>query len=139
MKKVIEKGIELIRKSLIALESKDYETAQKQILEAQKIFKKNNEGKYISICLSIIGMIDYLEDKTHYQTSLALLQDSSYMAEIENDNTARLFYEISMGNINYCEKNNDVALLHFQNAKNYGIKEDECKKILNDYFLKLRN
>ncbi len=125
MKKVIEKGIELIRKSLIALESKDYETAQKQILEAQKIFKKNNEGKYISICLSIIGMIDYLEDKTHYQTSLALLQDSSYMAEIENDNTARLFYEISMGNINYCEKNNDVALLHFQNAKNYGIKEDE--------------
>ena len=125
MKKVMEKGIDLIRKSLVALESKDYKTAQKQILEAQKIFKKNNETKYISICLSIIGMIDYLEDKSHYQSALALLQDSAYMAESANDNTAKLFYEISMGNINYCEKNNDVALLHFQNAKNYGIKNDE--------------
>lgn len=125
MKKVMEKGIELIRKSLIALESKDYETAKKNILEAQKIFKKNNSSKYISICLSIIGMIDYLEDKSQYQASLGLLQDSFYLAEIDNDNTAKLFYEISMGNINYCEKNTDVALLHFQNAKNYGIKEDE--------------
>lgn len=125
MKKVMEKGIELIKKSLIALESKDYQTAKKNVLEAQKIFKKNNSSKYISICLSIIGMIDYLEDKSQYQASLGLLQDSFYLAEIENDNTAKLFYEISMGNINYCEKNTEVALLHFQNAKNYGIKEDE--------------
>ncbi len=125
MKKVMEKGIELIKKSLIALESKDYQTAKKNVLEAQKIFKKNNSSKYISICLSIIGMIDYLEDKSQYQASLGLLQDSFYLAEIDNDNTAKLFYEISMGNINYCEKNTDVALLHFQNAKNYGIKEDE--------------
>lgn len=125
MKKVMEKGIELIKKSLIALESKDYQTAKKNVLEAQKIFKKNNSSKYISICLSIIGMIDYLEDKSQYQASLGLLQDSFYLAEIDNDNTAKLFYEISMGNINYCEKNTEVALLHFQNAKNYGIKEDE--------------
>lgn len=125
MEQVMKKGSELIRQSLISLEGKDYATARQQILEAQEIFKNNKSAKYISICLSIIAMLDYLEDKSHYSSALALLQDSSYMAELENDTTARIFYEISMGNINYCEKNTDVALLHFQNAKNYGMKEDE--------------
>lgn len=125
MEQVMKKGSELIRQSLISLEGKDYATAKQQILEAQEIFKHNKSAKYISICLSIIAMLDYLEDKSRYSSALALLQDSSYMAELENDTTARIFYEISMGNINYCEKNTDVALLHFQNAKNYGMKEDE--------------
>lgn len=125
MEKVIEKGSELIKKSLISLENKDYATGRQQILEAQEIFKNNKSGKYISICLSVIGMIDYLQDNRNYKSALALLRDSSYMAEIEGDITAKLFYEISMGNINYSEKNIDVALLHFQNAKNYGMKEDE--------------
>ena len=125
MEKVIDKGQELIKQSLFSLENKDYATAKQQILEAQEIFKNENSNKYMSICLSIIAMIDYLEDKSRLQSALALLQDSSYMAELEGSASAKLFYEISMGNINYCENNTDVALLHFQNAKNYGIKEDE--------------
>lgn len=125
MEKVRERGSELIKQSLASLESKDYPTAKQQILEAQKIFTKNKAGKYISICLSVLAMIDYLEDNSRYKSSLALLRDSYYMAEIEADITAKLFYEISAGNINYREHNNDVALLHFQNAKNYGLKYDE--------------
>lgn len=125
MKKVMTEGCELIQKSLIALENKDYATAKQQILEAQEIFKKQKAGKYMSICLSLIGMLDYLEDKSNYKSALGLLQDSCYMAELDGDITSKIFYEISMGNINYCENNTDVALLHFQNAKNYGIKKDE--------------
>lgn len=125
MKKVMTEGCELIQKSLIALENKDYATAKQQILEAQEIFKKQKAGKYMSICLSLIGMLDYLEDKNNYKSALGLLQDSCYMAELDGDITSKIFYEISMGNINYCENNTDVALLHFQNAKNYGIKKDE--------------
>lgn len=125
MKKVMTEGCELIQKSLIALENKDYATAKQQILEAQEIFKKQKAGKYMSICLSLIGMLDYLEDKSNYRSALGLLQDSCYMAELDGDITSKIFYEISMGNINYCENNTDVALLHFQNAKNYGIKKDE--------------
>lgn len=125
MEKVIEKGSELIRQSLISLENKDYATSKQQILEAQEIFKNNKSGKYISICLSVIALLDYMEDKKNYKSALGLLQDSSYMAELEGDITSKLFYEISMGNINFCENNNDVALLHFQNAKNYGLKLDE--------------
>lgn len=125
MKKVMTEGCELIQKSLIALENKDYAAAKQQILEAQEIFKKQKAGKYMSICLSLIGMLDYLEDKSNYKSALELLQDSCYMAELDGDITSKIFYEISMGNINYCENNTDVALLHFQNAKNYGIKKDE--------------
>lgn len=125
MEKVIEKGSELIRQSLISLENKDYATSKQQILEAQEIFKNNKSGKHISICLSVIALLDYMEDKKNYKSALGLLQDSSYMAELEGDITSKLFYEISMGNINFCENNNDVALLHFQNAKNYGLKLDE--------------
>ena len=125
MEKVIDTGRELIKQSLYSLENKDYAAAKQQILEAQEIFKNEKSNKYMSVCLSIIGMIDYLEDKTRLHSALSLLQDSSYMAEIDGSATAKLFYEISMGNINYCENNTDVALLHFQNAKNYGIKEDE--------------
>ena len=70
-------------------------------------------------------MIEYLRDTKNYDRALALVHDGTSMAEICKDRTAKLFNEISLGNINFCEKNNDIALLHYENAKNIGIKNDE--------------
>ncbi len=119
------KGKELIEAGLSQLENENYTEAKKIILEAQELYKRNNSVKGLSICLSLIGMIDYLSDKNNYQKALAIIHDGTSLAEICKDSTAKLFNEFSLGNINFCEKNNDVALLHYENAKNIGIKNDE--------------
>lgn len=119
------KGKELVSKGLMLLENQDYTGAKNIILEARDLFKKNNSTKGLSICLSLIGMVEYLSDKNNYSKALALIHDGTSMAEICKDRTAKLFNELSLGNINFCERNNDVALMHYENAKNIGIKNDE--------------
>ena len=119
------KGKELVSKGLMLIENKDYTGARNILLEAQDLFKKNNSTKGLSICLSLIGMVEYLSDKNNYSKALALIHDGTSMAEICKDRTAKLFNELSLGNINFCERNNDVALLHYENARNIGIKNDE--------------
>lgn len=119
------KGKELITKGLLLIENKEYENAKNIIVEAQSLFKQAASTKGTSICLSLIGMIEYLADKNNFNYALSLIHDGKSMAEICRDNTAKIFNEISLGNINFCERNNEVALLHYENAKNMGIKNDE--------------
>lgn len=122
---IYEKGKELIIHGLSHIENQEYDIAGKTIHEAQEFFRQINSTKGLSICLSLTGMIEYLRDKKNYDRALALVHDGTSMAEICKDRTAKLFNEISLGNINFCEKNNDIALLHYENAKNIGIKNDE--------------
>ena len=65
------KGKELVSKGLMLIENKDYTGARNILLEAQDLFKKNNSTKGLSICLSLIGMVEYLSDKNNYSKALA--------------------------------------------------------------------
>lgn len=123
-KEQAEKGNELIRTSFLAFENQEFEKAKKTIIKAETYFKKYNSLKHMSICLCILGMIEYMLDKNNIKTALSLLDDGRYLAELSEESTAKLFYDLAAGNINFCEHNNDVALLHYQNARNYAMKSD---------------
>lgn len=119
-----KKNAELIRASFIAFQNNDFKKAKKDILKAENYAKKTGSLKYISICLSFLGMIEYMTDKNNLQDALALLEDGHYIAELSEESTAKLFYELACGNIDFCEGNKDVAYLHYINARNYAMKSD---------------
>ena len=125
----LEKGKSLIQKALIDLHNSNANQAKKDLSDALKCFKSVNEISYISVCMSFIGLTDYIIDRNNYRNSLALINDGAYMADYSNSITAKLVYEFVTGSLCYSEKNDKVALLHYENAKNYAVEEDEFKLI----------
>lgn len=129
VKSILEKGKSLIQKALIDLHNSNANQAKKDLNDALMCFKSVNEISYISVCMSFIGLTDYIIDRNNYRNSLALINDGAYMADYSNSITAKLVYEFVTGSLCYSEKNDKVALLHYENAKNYAVEEDEFKLI----------
>ena len=119
-----EKGAELIKKGLLALQQKKFEDAKEYIVKAETYYKKFKALKQISICLSILGFTEYMLDKDNMEIALGLIEDGHYMAELSGESTAKLFYEFCLGSLDYCEGQKDTALMHYQNARNYAMKSD---------------
>lgn len=119
-----EEAENLIHTGLNLLDEKKYNEAREVIEEAYKIFKDANFTEGISICLSLIAFLDYSENKSDYSSSLALVQDGTYMAARANSVSARLINELILGNINFSENNKDVAIIHYNNALKLTIIDD---------------
>ena len=110
-----------IKKGLMQLEDKDYENAIDLFSKIEKSANKNNAVDKISIALSLLGLSKYLLDKNNYNESLKSLNDAKYMAEYSKSNTAQIVYEYAQGTICFGEGMKDVALIHFENAKNISV------------------
>ena len=124
-------GKDLIRKGINDLNDKNYELAKNEFLEAQKQFTVLKSSEYISVCMSLAALSAYLSGSEDYNDVLQTVNDAVYMAQYSKDDTAKLFAEIVQGNINFNEHNSDVALLHYNNAKNFAAKNDEF--LMSDY------
>ena len=107
---------EIITSGINSIREKDYKAAKESLTEAQNMLKNSGLSEYISICLSLGGMCDYLIDKNSYKESLTLINDGGYMAEFSKSRTALMFYQYALGTINFVEGNTDVALIHYNNA-----------------------
>lgn len=110
-----------IKKGLMQLEDKDYENAIDLFSKIEKSANKNNATDKISIALSLLGLSKYLLDKNNYNESLKSLNDAKYMAEYSKSSTAKIVYEYAQGTICFGEGMKDVALIHFENAKNIAV------------------
>lgn len=110
-----------IKKGLMQLEDKDYENAIDLFSKIEKSANKNNATDKISIALSLLGLSKYLLDKNNYNESLKSLHDAKYMAEYSKSSTAKIVYEYAQGTICFGEGMKDVALIHFENAKNISV------------------
>jgi HD-GYP domain-containing protein (c-di-GMP phosphodiesterase class II) len=108
-----------------ALDEKNYHLAGENIKKAYEISKIADYIEGISICLSLLAFLNYSEDKTQYEASIALLNDGTFMAQRANNETALLINELILGNINFSEDNKDVALIHYNNALKLATKEDK--------------
>lgn len=109
--KILKEGLEL-------LEDKNYESAVNKFAEAQKLFSENKSDENVSISLSLLGMAKYLLDKNSCTEALKILSDANYMAQYSKNSTAKLVNEYAQGTIDFGEGNREVALIHFENAKN---------------------
>lgn len=119
-----------IKKGLMQLEDKDYEGAIDLFSKIEKSANKHNATDKISIALSLLGLSKYLLDKDNYNDSLKTLNDAKYMAEYAKNNTAKIVYEYAQGTICFGEGMKDVALIHFENAKNIAVNSGDELSII---------
>ena len=56
---------------------------------------------------------ELFSNKSDYESSLALTQDATFMANRTNSITAQLINELVLGNINFAENNKDIAIIHY--------------------------
>ena len=118
-------GKDFIRNGLNNLFDKNFDGAGYNFGEAQKLFSSEKNSEYISVCMSLIALNLYMSDKSNYNKALTILKDAVYMADYSDNTTAKLFAQIAQGGINFGEKNNDVAILYYNNAKELAKINDE--------------
>ena len=122
----IETVESLIFEALKNLDVKDYQQARINTDKANTISRNIRYIEGLSICLSIVALLDYTEDKNNnYEKSIELLKDGAFMANRANSITALLINELTLGNINFSEENRDTALMHYNNSLKLAKEEDK--------------
>lgn len=128
---IIKQGKMQIREALEHLFSKRFSEGILCTLQAQKLFVQEKSSENISVCLSMLGFLEYLQDRSKYLISLTAINDGKYLANSTNSLTAKLVNEFAMGHIDFLERNFETALLHYANAKNYAMRQDEYSLLKN--------
>ena len=131
MVKNIEEAEHKVSHVFTLIDEKNYTQAYEIIEDVYKFFQNEKHVEGISICLSLIGFLNYSQDKNSYESAIALLNDGTYMAKRCNSETALLINEIVLGNINFSENNKDVALIHYNNALKLTTVEDKYSLVDN--------
>lgn len=122
---IIKEGKNLIKLALERLADKNYDGCLLSVTKAQKLFSQQKASGNISICLSIMGLVEYLKDKNKYLKALTYINDGKYLANSTTDISSKLINEFALANVEFLEKNPDVAIIHYENAKKYALIEDE--------------
>ncbi len=113
------KNADLFLKNAIELYSiKDYKNALIKLSDAHKIFLANKELSKVSICLSLTGLIKYLDKKEDYYKSLLLLEDSKFLAESAESTTTQAVNKFAFGQIYFEENKHGEALFYLIKALN---------------------
>lgn len=124
----IQKGKTLIKSAIEQLINRDYQGCMSNVMSAQKLFQQENSSENTSICLSLIGLVEYLDDKNKYLKSLTYLNDGAYLANYSDDTSAKLINEFVLADIDFAEGNFDTAILHYEKAC-------KCAEIKDEYNL----
>lgn len=122
---MVLKGESLIKSAFEKLTSKNYSECTSLIIEAQDIFRREQSYNNTSICLSLIGLVEYLEDKNKYLKSLTYINDGMYLADSSNDLTAKLINEFALATVDFIEGDLKTASLHHKNALKFAETEDK--------------
>lgn len=128
--KTVLEGKTLIKTAIEHLATKNYDGCITSVIKAQKLFsqEKSSENispENISICLSLIGLVEYFKDQSKYLKALTYINDGKYLASSSNNLSAKLINEFALADIELSEGNFEVAEIHYQNAKKYTLIKDE--------------
>lgn len=113
---IIQSGKILVKSALGHLIKKHYDDCLSAVLDAQKFFQQQNSCENLSICLSLIGYVEYVKDKSKYLKALTYVNDGAYLADYTNNTSAKLISEFVLGEIDFAEKNQTTSILHYQKA-----------------------
>jgi len=121
----VAQGETIVKAVIEQLINKNYSGCMAEVMNAEKIFLYEQSHENISICLSLIGIIEYLEDGNKYLKALTYINDGAYLASSTNSITAKLINEYAMAVIDIEEKNFKTAKLHLKKAAEYAEIEDK--------------
>lgn len=101
----------------LAVSEEDYRTE----LERQKLGEIS-----ISALNCFNGLLLYL--KGEFTTALRYFKDSEILLSKNNDDYEKILYNFVLGYVNFCEKNNNLYMLHYNKAKK--LAEGKCEEFL---------
>lgn len=138
---IITQGESIIQSIIERLVNKNCWGCMEQITHAQRLFQHEQSHENISICLSLLGVVEYLEDKQRYLKALRYINDGAFLANSINSISAKLINEYSLATIDIEEKNQKTATLHLKRAAEYAEIEDKyhLSLIIKDKLAQLRD
>lgn len=138
---VIAQGESIIQSIIERLVNKNCWGCMEQITHAQRLFQHEQSHENISICLSLLGVVEYLEDKQRYLKALRYINDAAFLANSINSASARLINEYALATIDIEEQNQKTATLHLKRAAEYAEIEDKyhLSLIIKDKLAQLRD
>lgn len=138
---IITQGESIVKSIIERLINKNHWGCMEQIANAQRLFQHEQSNENLSICLSLLGVVEYLEDKHRYLKALRYVNDGAFLANSVNDTTAKLINEYALAMIDIEEQNLKTATLHLKRAAEYAEIEDKfnLSLIMKEKLLQLRD
>ena len=93
---------------------------------SKEIEKSNVKELSMSVLNCFTGLLLYL--KGEFTTALRYFKDSEILLSKNNNEYEKIFYNFILGYVNFCEKNNNLYMLHYNKAKK--LAEGKCEEYL---------
>lgn len=123
--------------------NENYKNAISNLSLAHKIFLAHKDIANVSICLSLNGLIKYLEKTETYYKSLLLLEDSKFLAESSGVKTVSAINKFSFGQIYFQENKFNEAMFYLTNAidalESIPILQAKAFELLSIIYIKMQN
>ena len=133
----------LLKKAIEHYALENYRNAIENLSLAHKIFLAHKDIPNVSVCLSLNGLIKYIEKNESYYKSLLLLEDSKFLAESSNNKTIIAVNKFAFGQIYFLENKYNEALFYLSYAstalKELPILQAKAYEILALIYIKMQN
>lgn len=107
----------------------------KALTDSEEAFHKTLAGSDIkengmSALNCFNGLLSYL--KGDFNTALRYFRDAEFILSKNKNDYEDILYNFILGYVNFCEKNNNLYMLHYNNARGKCKNNPELEKFLND-------
>ncbi len=128
----------LIKTAFDFIKSKDYINAKECVAKAYDEAKHSNNYSFVSVCMSLNYFLNFSINGADDSNSL---EEAAFLANKYEDNSALQINELIKGNVNFCENNKEVALIHYNNALKLAAQNDEYSlaDLINTRIKQLQN
>lgn len=122
---------------------KNYKIAIDNLSTAHKVFLVNKNIAKVSVCLSLIGLIKYVEKSQTYYKSLLLLEDSKFLSESSSDKSAISVNKYAFGYIYFLENKYQESAYYLTACADllneYPVLQTISYKLLTEIYIKMHN
>ncbi len=116
LNETIENADCLLKEAIESYCLENYKSSAEKLSSAHKIYLANKDIAKVSICLSMAGLVKYIDKEEGYYKSLLLLEDSKFLAESTNQKTAAAINKFAFGQIYFAENKYNEALFYLKYA-----------------------
>lgn len=109
----------LLKEAIDLYGAENYKNSVSKLSLAHKIFLAHKDIAKVSVCLSLTGLIKYIDKEEGYYKSLLLLEDSKFLAESANQKSVVAVNKFAFGQIYFLENKYNEALFYLTYATEY--------------------
>ncbi len=142
-KEIINNVFSTLNEAVLYYANEEYGKAEENLSLAHKIFLAKKDIPNVSLCLSLLGLIKYIQNPQSYYKSLYLLEDSKFLAQNCGQKSIIAINKFAFGHIYYLENKYNEALFYLTYSstelKNYPVLYIKAHELLALTYIKLQN